>query len=52
MGLTERVIDKMLAEFRKVRPEWQTLIGISFLSDEMKDKYLKILDERFARIFG
>jgi len=52
LGLTERVIDKMLAEFRKVRPEWQTLIGISFLSDEMKDKYLKILDERFARIFG
>ena len=52
LGLTERVIDKMLAEFRKVRPEWRVLVGISFLSDEMKDKYLNILDERFARIFG
>ena len=52
LGLTERVIDKMLTEFRKARPEWQTLVGISFLSDEMKDKYFKILDERFSRIFG
>ncbi|RJQ80588.1 MAG: type II toxin-antitoxin system HipA family toxin [Desulfobacteraceae bacterium] len=52
LGLTERVIDKMLAEFRRARPEWQALVRISFLSDEMKDKYLKILEERFARIFS
>ncbi|MBI5557196.1 MAG: hypothetical protein HY885_06115 [Deltaproteobacteria bacterium] len=51
LGLTERVIGKMLTEFRIMRPEWRALVGVSFLSGEMKDKYLKVLDERFARIF-
>jgi len=52
LELTTKVIDKMLDEFRKVRPEWEALVGISFLADEKKQKYLGILDERFARIFG
>ncbi|MEW6518634.1 MAG: HipA domain-containing protein [Thermodesulfobacteriota bacterium] len=51
LGLAERVIDKIMTGFLTVRPEWQALIGISFLSDEMKQKYLNVLDERFARIF-
>ncbi|MCJ7601286.1 MAG: HipA domain-containing protein, partial [Desulfobulbaceae bacterium] len=52
LGLTERVIDKMLADFAKVRPEWEGMVEMSFLSDEMKERYLKILDERYAMIFG
>ncbi|HID29861.1 MAG TPA: type II toxin-antitoxin system HipA family toxin [Desulfobacterales bacterium] len=52
LGLTERIIDKILADFAQIRPEWEVLIGASFLSDEMKGKYLKVLNERFARIFG
>ena len=52
LGVTERVIDKMLADFAVVRPEWETMVGISFLSDEMKEKYLQVLGERFARVFG
>lgn len=52
LGLTERVIDKMLADFAEVRPAWEALVGISFLADEMKWKYLQVLDERFARVFG
>ena len=52
LGLAERVIDKMLAEFVLLRPEFEALVGISFLSDAMKRKYLQVLDERFARIFG
>jgi serine/threonine-protein kinase HipA len=52
LELPDRVIEKMLTDFAKVRSEWEVLVGISFLSDEMKGKYLKILDERFARIFG
>jgi len=52
LGLTERVIDKMLAVFAKVRPEWEGMVEMSFLSDEMKERYLKILDERYAIIFG
>ena len=52
LGLPDRVIEKMLNDFAKVRSEWEILVGTSFLSDDMKGKYLKILDDRFARIFG
>ena len=52
LGLPDRVIEKMLTDFVKVRSEWEILAGKSFLSDDMKGKYLKILDDRFARIFG
>ncbi len=51
LGIPDRVIDKMLADFTKARPEWETLVGISFLSEEMKGKYLQILAERFAGIY-
>lgn len=50
LGLTERVVDKLLARFVTMRPEWEDLVGVSFLSDKMKGKYLKVLDERFSRI--
>lgn len=52
LGLTERVIDKISAEFAAVRPEWKALVGISFLSEAMKERYLGVLAERCARIFG
>ncbi|MCJ7600237.1 MAG: HipA domain-containing protein [Desulfobulbaceae bacterium] len=52
LGLTERVIDKILTVFAKVRMEWEGMVWMSFLSDEMKERYLKILDERYAMIFG
>jgi serine/threonine-protein kinase HipA len=52
LGVPERIIDKMLADFDMVRPEWEALVEVSFLSEEMKEKYLRVLRERFARIFG
>lgn len=52
LGLNNKIIGKIVAEFAKVRQKWEALIGISFLSEEMKRKYLKVLDERFTRIYG
>ncbi|MCK5404984.1 MAG: hypothetical protein KAI75_07120 [Desulfobulbaceae bacterium] len=52
LGLSKRVTDNMLADFARVRPEREALIGISFLSDERKDKSLQILGERFSKIFS
>jgi len=52
LALPERLIDKVLSDFAKVRPEWVALVGISFLSDGMKEKYPQVLSERFARIFS
>lgn len=50
LGLSGRVIDKMLTEFIEVRPQWQALIARSFLSGALKEKYQQVLDNRFARI--
>jgi serine/threonine-protein kinase HipA len=52
LQLPERVIEKMLTDLANIRTEWEDLVGVSFLSNEMKEKYLKIMSERFARIFG
>jgi serine/threonine-protein kinase HipA len=33
---------------KKVTPEWKELLEISFLSSEMKLKYLKLLETRIV----
>ena len=52
LGLPERVLDKILEDFVRVRTVWERLIGISFLSPMMKEKYFQVLVERYARIFS
>lgn len=49
LDLTDKVIDKILLDVYKCLPEWKALIEISFLSDDMKEKYLKLLEERIRR---
>jgi len=51
LKLQGKVVVKMLAQFSGVRAEWEAMIKISFLSEEMKEKYLDLLAECFARIF-
>lgn len=45
-NLTDPVIERALETIQSVLPFWFELIGISFLSDEMKDKYAKLLQKR------
>ncbi|MBU0965020.1 MAG: HipA domain-containing protein [Proteobacteria bacterium] len=52
LGLTERVLDKILENFVRVRTAWEALIDISFLSPLMKEKYSQVLADRYARIFS
>ncbi len=52
LGLASRMVDGMVDEFVCVRPRWEELIGMSFLSEEMKERYLQVLAERFGRLFG
>jgi len=47
-GLTEKSIDKVLETISVAIPKWKTLIDISFLSKEMKGKYLDLLDGRLS----
>jgi len=44
--LTEKSIEKVLEIISLAIPKWKTLINISFLSKEMKGKYLDLLDGR------
>ncbi len=52
LELPGRVIEKMVTNFANIRTKWEDLIEKSFLSNEMKTKYLKIMDDRFTRIFS
>jgi serine/threonine-protein kinase HipA len=52
LGLTARVLDKILENFVRVRTVWEALIDISFLSPLMKEKYSQVLADRYARIFS
>lgn len=49
LGLNDKTIDKIMSDMRKKIPEFEELISISFLSDAMKEKYLKLLHERINR---
>jgi serine/threonine-protein kinase HipA len=44
--LPVRSIDKVLETFVSAVPRWKELIAISFLSQGMKDKYLRLLQAR------
>lgn len=47
-GLTEITINKILESIISAYPGWLEIINISFLSPEMKDKYLDLLHSRLA----
>ena len=42
--LTSKTVDNVLVTISSAIPKWKELINISFLSKEMKDKYLDLLD--------
>ena len=49
LGLNQKVIDGIIQEFQQAIPKWQELIGISFLSQAMQEKYLLLLEARWKR---
>jgi serine/threonine-protein kinase HipA len=48
--LTEKSVEKVLETITLAIPKWKTLIDISFLSKDMKDKYLDLLDGRLTTL--
>ena len=48
--LTDKVIDKVINTIINAVPKWREEIGISFLSEEMKQKYMELLDSRLGRL--
>ena len=49
LGLNDKTVNTILADMNKSLSKWIELIEISFLSDSMKEKYLKVLDNRIKR---
>ncbi|MFW5821273.1 MAG: HipA domain-containing protein [Bacteroidota bacterium] len=48
--LTKKVISNVLDSMYNAIPGWKEVIKISFLSDEMKEKYLDLINERLKKI--
>lgn len=46
LQLKEKTIATILEQIHNTIPQWKELLDISFLSDEMKDKYLGLLELR------
>lgn len=49
LGLSDKVIDQTLKKMFENVEKWNELIEISVLSDQMKEKYLRLLYERLGR---
>ena len=50
-GLSPRVLDALLEELGASAQEWPGVIRRSFLGEEMREKYLGILEDRSGRLF-
>jgi len=52
LGLNKSVVTKVVSEIEySYKTQWKELISISFLSDEMQERYISIIEERASRIF-
>jgi serine/threonine-protein kinase HipA len=50
LRLSERVIKNAVSQLKAMSSEWEKLIKTSFLSDNMQDKYMKLLAARQQRL--
>lgn len=50
LGLTEKSIEDVVKKIRQAQTHWLRLVEESFLSDNMKKKYLDLLNERLKRL--
>ncbi|OWP82709.1 phosphatidylinositol kinase [Flavobacterium davisii] len=46
LQLNEKTVANILEQMQKATPKWKELLEISFLSDEMKEKYFNLLEKR------
>lgn len=49
LGLNDKTITTILSDMNKSLSKWIELAEVSFLSDSMKEKYLKVLNNRMQR---
>lgn len=49
-GISPMIAGKMIDRMKTFRPKWEELIDQSFLPEQLKDNYLKLLDNRLGRL--
>ncbi len=50
MGITETVVNRLIAKYERLFPQFETTILASFLTDELKEQYINLLRERLSRL--
>jgi serine/threonine-protein kinase HipA len=51
LQLNDKTVSLILEQMQKMLPTWMALLEISFLSNEMKEKYVGVLESRM-KVFG
>lgn len=51
MGLQKKIVEKVFIEVYEARSSWEGLIEKSFLSEELKEEYIKVINNRFQRMY-
>lgn len=49
-GVPEKVQETIGTQFMKVQTKWEETIRSSFLSEEMQDSYITMINERLGRL--
>ncbi len=52
LGIPGKTVEKVLGELERCLPAWKRLAEISFLSDQMKEAYVSLLEKRAERMFS
>lgn len=50
MGLMEKVVEGLINKYTKLLPKFEAVVQKSFLSTELKEKYLELLKKRLYRL--
>lgn len=49
LNLSPAVVDRVWGDFQQVREQWEDLVGWSFLSGRLKERYLEVTRSRFLK---
>jgi serine/threonine-protein kinase HipA len=50
-GLNQQVTEKIFDDFQAVLPLWIHFIEASFLSDELKEKYIQLIEKKMTVLY-
>jgi serine/threonine-protein kinase HipA len=50
LGIAKTTVEKLIKKYTKLQSAWNDCIQSSFLSDELKDKFKELIEERIRRI--